>query len=408
MTSNIAFSQADIDYILSPQAVREKAAAMYALCCSGKTHFQYHAEQFDATVEYVIGVIKKNYPDLNIPFHSRWGHFRVGGIDRIRSLDERLPVDAAERCRAKIDLVVTSVLLDAGAGDHWKYMESSSQTEFNRSEGLAVASLHLYEAGGFSSSDNLYQADGEGLCAVSEDDLCAAFQVSDSNPLLGMQGRVELLKNLGRVVQANNEVFALQRPGCLYDYIVKHYGKRIEASDLLKLVLLNFGDIWPGRIALGGVSLGDVWQHPLLGDMNSIDSLIPFHKLSQWLTYSLMEPLMDAGIEIVKLNGMTGLPEYRNGGLLVDSGLLSLRDPEQLQQLHRPDSELIVEWRALTVYCLDRLGEAIRVALDMSEEAFPLVKVLEGGTWWAGRFIAREKRPDGSPPLNILSDGTVF
>ncbi|MGE0634502.1 MAG: DUF1688 family protein, partial [Pseudobdellovibrionaceae bacterium] len=39
---------------------------------------------------------------------------------------------------------------------------------------------------------------------------------------------------------------------------------------------------------------------------------------------------------------------------------------------------------------------------------FPLAKVLEGGTWWAGRFLAAEKRQGGPPPIQIKSDGTVF
>jgi hypothetical protein len=34
--------------------------------------------------------------------------------------------------------------------------------------------------------------------------------------------------------------------------------------------------------------------------------------------------------------------------------------------------------------------------------------VLEGGTWAAGRKLAREKRPDASPPIAVASDGTVF
>jgi hypothetical protein len=46
--------------------------------------------------------------------------------------------------------------------------------------------------------------------------------------------------------------------------------------------------------------------------------------------------------------------------------------------------------------------------MNLTSEQFPLAKVLEGGTWWAGRFLAKEKRSDGSPPLQIESDGTVF
>jgi hypothetical protein len=68
----------------------------------------------------------------------------------------------------------------------------------------------------------------------------------------------------------------------------------------------------------------------------------------------------------------------------------------------------VVEWRALTVILLDELAHSIRVKLGRNAETLPLVKVLEGGTWAAGRRIARERRADGGPPLTIVSDGTVF
>jgi hypothetical protein len=38
----------------------------------------------------------------------------------------------------------------------------------------------------------------------------------------------------------------------------------------------------------------------------------------------------------------------------------------------------------------------------------PLAKVLQGGTWAAGRQIAADRRPQGRPPIQIISDGTVF
>ena len=38
--------------------------------------------------------------------------------------------------------------------------------------------------------------------------------------------------------------------------------------------------------------MGDVWPHPAIG-------LVPFHKLSQWLSYSLVEPIEGAGLEVV-------------------------------------------------------------------------------------------------------------
>lgn len=57
--------------------------------------------------------------------------------------------------------------------------------------------------------------------------------------------------------------------------------------------MYGFEAMWPkGRTELDGRSMGDVWKHPLLADDGSgWSQLVPFHKLSQWLTYSLMEPL---------------------------------------------------------------------------------------------------------------------
>jgi hypothetical protein len=138
------------------------------------------------------------------------------------------------------------------------------------------------------------------------------------------------------------------------------------------------------------------------------DGLVPFHKLSQWLAYSLLEPLSWAGFEIENVDGLTGLPEYRNGGLFLDTGVLALRDPADAARSHEVGSPLVVEWRALTVALLDRVADLVRQRLDLSAEEFPLAKVLEGGTWATGRRLARERRADGSPPLSIVSDGTVF
>jgi hypothetical protein len=135
---------------------------------------------------------------------------------------------------------------------------------------------------------------------------------------------------------------------------------------------------------------------------------VPFHKLTQWLSYSLLEPLADAGLEVTELDSLTGLPEYRNGGLLVDLGLVEARDRSFQTRALRVDEPAVVEWRALTVVALDRLAPLVRERLGMSESAFPLARMLEGGTWAAGRKIALERRPGGTPPVHIESDGTVF
>ena len=173
-------------------------------------------------------------------------------------------------------------------------------------------------------------------------------------------------------------------------------------------VLRGLGPIWPGRLELSGTNLGDVWQHRLLGPLDSVESFVPFHKLSQWMTYSMVEPIEAAGLRVDGAGELTGLAEYRNGGLLLDLGFLSLRDAMLASKAHAPNEELIIEWRALTVHALGLIGQKVCELLGKTAEDFPLARVLEGGTWRAGRKIAAELRSDGTPPLKIDSDATVF
>jgi hypothetical protein len=88
--------------------------------------------------------------------------------------------------------------------------------------------------------------------------------------------------------------------------------------------------------------------------------------------------------------------------------VIALKDAGDAARAHAVDSGLVVEWRALTVALLDRIAEPIRAKLGFAAADFPLAKALEGGTWATGRRLAKEKRGDGSPPLSVISDGTVF
>ena len=399
--SEVKLSPVELAHLLTPVAIREKARAVFALTCSGDGAFGYHEEQLRPAVDFVMTVIRENYPDGNIPFHSRWGHFRAGAVDRVALLKPQLAgLEPLERARVMLDLVITSVLLDAGAGAEWSYTEASTNRSFARSEGLGVASYHMFLSGIMSGDGKSLRADAKGLKSVSIADLQQHFQVGARNPLLGVEGRVALLNGLARALE-NGKRFKGGRPGNIIDFLIEKYGRVIPATGILSAVLGGFGAIWPGRLSAGGVGLGDVWRHSRLG-------LVPLHKLSQWMTYSLIEPLVEAGLEVKGVEELTGLAEYRNGGFLIDIGLLTLKDASAMTRKWRPESDLIIEWRALTVYLLDVLGTEVQKALGKTPAEFPLAKVLEGGTWWAGRKIARAKRVSGEPPLAIESDGTVF
>jgi hypothetical protein len=397
-------ARAAAEALLSAAAVRERCAIVFAAAERGETrHFRLVPRRFDEAVRRVAEITRRRYPDLEVPCHSRWRHFAAGGTDRAGLV--AVGAEAAEMARALIDLAVVSVLLDAGAGSSWRYREAETGQILVRSEGLAVASLRAMQSGLFSADPgNPWRADAEILARLSPARLAGAFQHSAGNALVGLGGRALLLRRCGQICAADPVHFGrAARPGGLYDYW-RTSGDRLRAADILKTLLRAFGPIWPGEISLGGVPLGDCARHSAVPE----DGLVPFHKLSQWLAYSLVEPLRASGIEVVELDGLTGLAEYRNGGLFLDCGVIAPRDPLLASRPLLPRSEPVAEWRALTVILLDRLAEAVRHRLGQGAASFPLAKVLEGGSWAAGREIAGERRPDGAAPLAIVADGTLF
>jgi hypothetical protein len=380
----------DLKYLRTPAAIRERAEAMLKYVEDGSSSwFGVDPNGLEQAVQATLAVTRERFPDpAKIPFHSRWRHFEAGGHDRWAALAPRLahlPKD--EIARRRMDLAIVSVLLDAGAGPDWKFREAETGETFARSEGLGVASFRMFANGAFSAdakADPL-RVDAERLSALTPMDIAMGFQVAAHNQMTGLDGRAGLLRKLGGV--------GLKRPGELFDVIQKD-GDTVEAASILAAVLEKLSPIWP-------LQYGDLWQHKAIG-------WVPFHKLSQWLSYSLVEPLEGAGLKVVELDRLTGLPEYRNGGLLIDSGALRVKQRKLLEQKWQPGDEPIVEWRALTVALLDRIGAHVRGHLGLDAARLPLVKVLEAGTWFAGRKLAAQRREGGGPPISVVSDGTVF
>jgi len=378
----------------------------------GLRHFRVDPPRLAATADLVAAVTRERYPDLRVPLHSRWRHFAAGGHDRAAELERALPGHSPdEHARARLDLAVTSVLLDAGAGSSWRYVEAETGTTYTRSEGLAVASFRLFAAGLFSADPaKPWRADADALEALDDDRLAAALQVSAANPLSGLRGRAALLRSLGRALREAPDLFGKRQPraGNLLDALRERAPDGgLEAADLLHVILTGLAPIWPARLTLGGLNLGDVWRHPAAGGAGPAAGLVPFHKLSQWLAYSLIEPLAAAGLRITGRDRLTGLAEYRNGGLFLDAGVLAPRHEAVTRDGHQPGDEVVVEWRALTVALLDRLAPLVRERLGRAPGALSLGEILEGGTWAAGRRLAAERR-GGAPPVRVDSDGTVM
>ncbi|SFP41981.1 URC4/urg3 family protein [Variovorax sp. 770b2] len=418
-------------------AIRQRAGALLARARRGESQwFRIGSDDaLEDAARTVAEVTRERYPWDTIPYHSRWRHFEAGGVDRLKQLDQLLGkgIDARQRARSHIDLVLVSVLLDAGAGPDWHYTEPATGERYTRSEGLGVASFHAFTSGLFSSDpDHPLQADAAGLKGLVTDRLGDAFQVSDVNPLVGLSGRATLLRRLGEAMGEQPEYFGDDgRPGGLFDALVGPFGPaapptaEITAHQILSLLLETLSRIWPSANAVdsiaidgsdnaGGIgsgdpalALGDCWRHSAVRGPGLTNGWMPFHKLSQWLTYSLLEPFEWAGVKVRHLDALTALPEYRNGGLLIDSGVIVPKDAAFLTRRWKAGDEFIVEWRALTVALLDEVAPRVRKVLDRTEEELPLACVLEGGTWAAGRALAQRLR-DGAPPLLIESDGTVF
>src|SRR5205085_1507100 len=164
----------------SPVTIRERCGNVLRAVEAGRSaHFRVDRQRLNAAAARVEAVTRHRYPDLNIPYHSRWRHFQAGGIDRKAELDRALAGrDAAACARARIDLAVVSVLLDAGAGPAWRYAERETGTRYTRSEGLAVASFRAFMAGAFSARrDDPLRADAGALSRIDASGLARIFQV---------------------------------------------------------------------------------------------------------------------------------------------------------------------------------------------------------------------------------------
>jgi len=415
-----AHSDAELDaavrVLRDPATIRTRCHAIAAAVDAGHSpHFTIDRMQLEPVAERVAQLTQSRFPDLQIPCHSRWRHFEAGGVDRKERLDDLLAGRSTQEiARSRIELTLISVLLDAGAGPQWRYIEYPSLTQrYARSEGLAVASFRAFTSGRFSSDpDDPCRVDARALMTIDSPTLATMFQASPGNPLVGIDGRVALLRRLGEALHDQPQLFGLDgRPGMMFDALsARATGapKTLPAADILGLLLDAFSAIWPSGQSFEGRPVGDVWPHRDAGGDGPSAGHVPFHKLSQWLTYSLLEPFEWAGIAVGGLDALTGLPEYRNGGLLIDAGVLVPSRPRRLAKAMTPADPWIVEWRALTVALLDDLAPMVRDLLGVTASAMPLACILEGGTWAAGRAIAAELRKTGAPPVTVDSDGTVF
>jgi hypothetical protein len=437
--------------------IRARCAAICRAATDGRTgHFKVDRSRLVEAARRVADATLQRYPDLCIPRHGCWRQFESGGVDRKAELEARLEGRATEDAAlARIDLAVISVLLGSSAGSQWRYTErpgvieplalpaqrqrrddllamleqagghsplaaaalpATAGTVHARSEGLAVAAFHAFVEGVFSDTDDeMLRADARALERLDTAALRAVFQVSPTNMLVGLEGRAEMLRRLGRSLQAlARHEGGLARPARIYAKLTQDGTlAEITAAALLREILTTLAPVWPSGSLVQGLPAGDVWPHAFAGGARAGDldrttsGWVPLHMVGQRLAYSLIEPFEWAGVKVTGIETLTGLADHRNGGLLLDSGVIVPRDARDLSGTWKPGSDFVIEWRALTVALLDELAAQVRELLGRTAEQLPLASILEGGSWAAGRAAALELR-GGEPPLKIDTDGTLF
>lgn len=399
---------AAIAYLRKPNTIRAHCLQICQMVRAGESkHFNYHHEVLEDVADFIVETTKAQYPDLKVPLHSRLRHF----ANNVSLENEITAPDEGARITCITELIILSVFLDAGAGSHWRFIDSKTDTTYTRSEGLAIAILRAYQSGIFSErgKDDPLRVDAHKLRQFTEDELKQIFQVSEDHPLEGIDGRLNILREIGRTLSTSGS-FPGRRLGDFMPVLQNNTRKdgSISAYVILQQILSSFPTVWNSAITIGNTPLGDVAYHYWVKGAFGTDGLVPFHKLAQWLCFSLVDLLQQIGVQVDGENELTALAEYRNGGLLIDTGLLTPIDSAALIEVHEQRSEIITEWRALTISLLDELAIMVRKRLNLDDQRLSLGRFLQGGTWAAGRELAFRLRHDGASPLKIASDGSLF
>ncbi|OQU97689.1 hypothetical protein CLAIMM_03582 isoform 1 [Cladophialophora immunda] len=428
----------EISEILSLESVRSQAQHVLDAARNGSlNHFDFDEGRMPEVADFVLSIISRDFgPDKydQIPPHGRWQQFNVGNHERIAPLLEEWTgqgCDKTELARRMVDLLFVSVLMDAGAGDVWQFREPGTGQTFGRSEGIALATLHMFLAGKFQSQGaSGHFVDARGLADMSQQTMEQGFQISPKNEMTAFSSRVVLLNRLGVSLLNLAPVFgATGRPGNLVDYLLDNSAQSnvLDFAFLWRTLQQLLLPVWPeNRPHIAGRPIGDAWPLRVLaqraeatGDKRLTSNIQPFHKLTQWLAYSLKVPFMRLlDLRWSNEHLSTGLAEYRNGGIFVDIPVLRLK-PEALEKGQKlsgqelPQFEAtgdeIVEWRAMTVALLDELHNILLARLKAQKVSLSLGQMLEAGTFKAGRELAAKFRPSTrSSPILISGDGTLF
>jgi hypothetical protein len=268
-------------------------------------------------------------------------------------------------------------------------------------EGLALAILRAFMAGAFSADANdPLRVDARVLSRIDAAALRALFQAGQHNPLPGLDARAATLQRWGRRLEAQGQGPAA-RPCALLDPWLGPaglgVGTPVDPAAVLERVVSHWAEVLrpDGRVL--GLPAGDVWPHlwagsasaPGHGALGTVDTeratdpgtggWLPLHQTAQWLVFSLLEPLAQAGVQLADDQGLTALAAGRAGAMLLDSGIAVPRAAPDLQREWKVGDSWIIEWRALTLHGMTLVAEQARAQCAARGLVLTLGQVLQQG-----------------------------
>lgn len=382
-------------------AIRARAASVLAgsIEGSGEPVFRVDLSRMPVLVDLVLRELRRHGSVAAIPPPTLFRRFEAGGFDRWVAYAESIGfADADEMGRAAGDLLAVTCAVEGSTGGGWSYADGVSGETCRGSAGLAVASFNMMTSGLFSSRAlEPFRADARALAAIGADELASGLQVGGGNPLAGLGPRLDRLRRLGHLSAGAPDLFASRedpRPGGLWDAILARSGDGpVSAPGILDLVVAGFGTLWSTR----GDAVGDVGSLP--------DGLVPLHARALVLALSIAEALGWAGREVDGIEMLPPAADRILAELMIDSGLLTPREPVTVLAL---DSPAVTLWRALSVALTDRLVTELRRNAGRDGKTMPLPAIVEGGILPAARTFAAKVRPHGRPAIAVESDGSVF
>ncbi|WP_417671043.1 DUF1688 family protein [Roseibium sp.] len=396
--------------LLNGDAVMRSAERFLSLACDGRLQsLTVNLDRLEDVLEVITREISIAYPDNQIPPHSCWRAFEIGGIDRWGMLaGARGFASAEEMLLAAADLAGLCALANVRLKPEWRFVETMTGEVFEGATGRALAVLSMFAAGVFSAQpEDPMRADAHALIRLQADEIAAGFQLDPADDAEDIERLAHLLKRLGEATGLRPDLFERDeqvRPGCMTLFLMQQSGgAEVSVAELLDTVLEGLAVVWEGGLVVDDVILGDTWRLSDARRERQEEVDVPFHLPAIEIASSLVEPFAWAGVAVTDLDRLPGLANLEHVVLFLEAGAICLRDVEGIDP-----AEAAIELRAVALGLLQECSKRLWQQLNVSPDALPLLCLQEGGTLRAGRKIVMENPALAQKASKILGGGGVF